>query len=199
MRRIYANKTQDHVDKGALRVTCSIGNRAQPISDARVAVFGINAGGEQVQIEELITDNSGQTPEIQLAAPPLDYSMTPGSPMPYAQYNVTVRAEGYETMAIKDVQVLPKSLALQNCNLNFEGLTARRLANVDETITIDHHTLYYEYPPKVPEDAVKSLPPPTGFVVLDKVVVPEIIVVHAGAPDAAAPNFNVPFRDYIKE
>jgi len=198
MRKTYANQVQNDVDKGALRVACFLGERAQPIADARVSVFGVNTQGDEVQIEELQTDSSGQSQEILLATPPLEYSMTSGQPRPYAQYNLLIQADGFETLKIKDVQILPTSLALQNCNLNIEGLTAQQLAQPTETITIDQHTLYYEYPPKIPEEAVKPLPPPTGFVVLDRVVVPETIVVHAGPPDAAAPNFYVPFRDYIK-
>ena len=198
MRKTYTNQVQNHVDKGALRVACFLGDRAQPVADARVLVFGENAQGDEVQIDELRTDNSGQSPEIQLAAPPLEYSMMPGQPRPYAKYSIAIQADGFEKLVVEDVQVLPTTTALQNCNLNFEGLAAQQLALPTETIIIDPHTLYYEYPPKIPEDAVKSLPPPTGFVVLDRVVVPETIVVHAGAPDATAPNFYVPFRDYIK-
>ena len=39
----------------------------------------------------------------------------------------------------------------------------------------------------------------TGEIVLSRVVVPETIIVHAGPPtDASAPNYYVPYRDYIK-
>ena len=192
MKRINANQT----DMGRLQVWCSTNNRARPVAGAKVSVFQVDGSGAKKQIEELQTNPSGQMPEIELPAPPLEYSFTPGSPMPYAQYNLTIQADGFEKLVINDVQVLPDTLALQNCELNFGGLSAQQI--LTETITIDHHTLYYEYPPKQPEDAVKPLPPPTGFVVLDRVVVPETIVVHAGAPDAPAPNHYVPFRDYIK-
>ena len=192
MKRIFSNQ----VDVGRLQVSCSTDGRARPVEGAKISVFQRDADGEPTQIEEFSTDASGQMPEIELPAPPLEYSMIPKSPMPYAQYDLTVEAEGFETLSIKDVQVLPDAVALQNCPLFFSGLSA--MQDEQETITIDHHTLYYEYPPKVPEDAVKPLPPPTGFVVLDRVVVPETIVVHAGAPDVAAANYFVPFRDYIK-
>ncbi len=43
------------------------------------------------------------------------------------------------------------------------------------------------------------MPPPTGFVVLDNPVVPEFIVVHDGLPeDSSAPNYWIPFKEYIK-
>ena len=43
------------------------------------------------------------------------------------------------------------------------------------------------------------MPPPTSGVVLQKPVVPEFIVVHAGGPNnTSAPNYRVPYKDYIK-
>jgi len=189
MRPTLANQ----IDKGLLQITATQNNRARPVHGAKITIFNT----DQKQIEEIITDDSGQTPQIQLPAPPLDYSLVPGSPMPYAQYNIHITADGFAPLAINDVQVLPDTLALQNCPLLPEEIAAQQPFEA-EIITIDHHTLYYEYPPKTPEPAVKPLPPPTGFVVLDRVVVPETIVVHDGPPDSRAPNYYLPFRDYIK-
>ena len=63
---------------------------------------------------------------------------------------------------------------------------------------IPAHTLYAEYPPKIPESEVKPVAD-TGEIVLSRVVVPETIVVHNGPPnDASATNYYVPFADYIK-
>jgi len=183
------------IGTGRLQLSATQNDRARPISGAKISVFHTNQDGNQAQIGDVTTDNSGQTTELELPAPPLDYSLIPGSPMPYSQYDIRIVADGFAPLAINDIQILPNSLALQNCPLVSEEISAQQEA---ETITIEHHTLYYEYPPKNPEDSVKPLPPPTGFVVLDRVVVPEIIVIHAGAPDAKAPNYHIPFRDYIK-
>ena len=191
MRTILANQA----DKGRLQLAVTQNNRARPVPDAKISIFRSGGSGGQTQIEEITTDGSGQTTEIELPAPPLDYSLVPGSPMPYSQYNIRVTAGGFAPMTINDIQILPDSLALQSCPLMPEEIAAQQEA---EAITINHHTLYYEYPPKTPEDAVKPLPPPTGFVVLDRVVVPETIVVHDGLPDAKAPKYYLPFRDYIK-
>ena len=55
------------------------------------------------------------------------------------------------------------------------------------------------FPAKIPESPDKPLPPPTGGVVLPKPVVPEFITVHQGSPnDDSAPNYKVPYKDYIK-
>ena len=192
MQKIKANQ----VDTGKLLISTTTHGNALPVGNARVSVFGIDDKGNEVQVEELTTNNSGRTAEIELHTPPLDYSLLPGSPMPYAQYNIKIDSQGFDTLAIKDIQILPDTTAIQNCHLHPEGIAAQQ----NEMMMIDtpHHTLYYEYPPKYPEDAVKDIPPPTGFVVLDRVVVPETIIVHAGHPDTPAPNYFVPFRDYIK-
>ena len=64
---------------------------------------------------------------------------------------------------------------------------------------ISPHTLWGDFPPKIPEDEVKPLPDADGLVVLPKPVIPEYIIVHLGKPsDQGVPNEWVLFRDYIK-
>ena len=65
-------------------------------------------------------------------------------------------------------------------------------------IAIPPHTLYYEYPPKIAESEIKPVNE-SGEIVLSRVVVPETIVVHGGPPnDRNAPNYYVPYKEYIK-
>ena len=83
-------------------------------------------------------------------------------------------------------------LAIQNVRLTSKN------ASLTEDIMIPDHTLYGEYPPKVPEEEIKPVNEP-GEIVLSRVVVPEIIVVHDGIPsDSSAQNYYVNYRDYIK-
>jgi len=193
----FLNSTQ--TDQGHLRISVGYEHMGRPVEGATVAVIGHNDGGEAVQIEELRSDASGRCPEIELPTPPIDYSLTPESPMPYSVYDLRITAAGYEPIALKGLQVLPEATAVSNINLNPLGITAQELSIPQQIITISPHTLYKEYPPKYPEDEVKPLPEPTGFVVLDRVVVPETIVVHDGRPDnASAPRYYPLFRDYIK-
>ena len=182
-----------HADKGSLLVFCSINNRSVPIAGANISVLGTNNAGHEVLLGELRTNNSGRTEKLELWTPPEDYSLMPNSPMPYAQYHLQITADGFEPQIIRGTQVLPNSLAIQHCELQPAQAYVQ-----PENITISHHTLYYQFPEKIPEDPVKPLPEATGFVVLDQVVVPETIVVHDGHPDAYAPLYYVPFRDYIK-
>jgi len=166
----------------------------RPAGNALIQIF--NKGNRERIIEELSTDSSGQTPVINLAAPPLDFSMQPHMPQPYSEYDISVTTEGYEPKMIEGVQIFPDSTACQDIRLN--PITEYSGAGT-EIISIKAPTLWGEYPAKIPEDDVKELPPSTGYIVLPDPVVPEYIIVHDGTPgDTSAQNYWVPFKDYIK-
>ena len=60
------------------------------------------------------------------------------------------------------------------------------------------HTLVGDYPPKIAESEIKPVRE-SGEIVLSRVVIPQTIVVHDGPPsNESAPNYYVPYRDYIK-
>lgn len=68
----------------------------------------------------------------------------------------------------------------------------------DETIVIPAHTLFAEYPAKIPEEEIKPVSE-SGEIVLSRVVVPEFVVVHNSTPDdSTAANYYVRYSDYIK-
>ena len=167
----------------------TIGN---PLSDTRITVF--DAANNRT-VSELITNSSGQSDTVELETPPTEYSLNPNSPMPYGEYNIEVQKENFDTIYIENIQVLPDALAKQDV---FTRPTSNN-PNQNLEFFIPPHTLYGEYPPKITEDAVKELPNSSGLVVLDKVVVPEYVVVHDGDPnDDSAPNYYIPYKDYVK-
>lgn len=185
-------------------LTVSVINSATngPIRDATVNIYGMddNENITDTVFENLKTDESGQIKELNLAAPDVEYSLQPSNVRPYSEYVVEVIASGFESVSIKGTQILPIVEALQNVPLTMPTIKRKNMRRQGELIyNIPAHTLWGDYPPKIPESSLKPLPPPTGFVVLDKPVVPEFIVVHDGLPEnASAPNYWVPFRDYIK-
>lgn len=70
--------------------------------------------------------------------------------------------------------------------------------NMTDNIVIPAHTLFEEYPPKIPESEIKPVSE-TGEIVLSRVVVPEYVIVHDGAPsDTTAREYYIRYRDYIK-
>ena len=65
-------------------------------------------------------------------------------------------------------------------------------------MVIPDHTLFGDYPEKIPEEEVKPVNE-SGEIVLSRVVIPEYVVVHDGSPsDSTANNYYVRYRDYIK-
>ena len=179
---------------GGLRV--SVGRIADnfPIDNATIQISE-TVGNTTTLIDEFNTGAAGQTSVIELPAPPLEYSLETGSPRPYAEYNLTVRAEGFEPVQIIGTEVLPDVVALQQVQMLPTVPTDTRSA---ETFVIPDHTLYGIYPPKIVEEEVKEITG-SGEIVLSQVVIPEFIVVHNGSPnDASAQNYYVRYRDYIK-
>nr|WP_312292133.1 peptidoglycan-binding domain-containing protein [Clostridium chromiireducens] len=181
---------------GALKVQCFRGDDYIPIDRARITVRGTAESGN-IGTVELITNSVGLTDVIELPAPPLEYSLNPNSNQtPYSEYDITVERDGFEAIVIRGCQVFPTQIAYQICNLETNlGRGPMR----QEIINVQPNTLNGDYPPKIPEDPEKPLPPPTSGVVLPQPVVPEFIIVHQGVPnDASAPNYKVPFKEYIK-
>lgn len=179
------------VDRGMLKtiVTSAVNNF--PITGATVSISSLD-NPDRI-LEELSTDSSGQTEDVEVATPPLEYSQQPGEPRPYAEMLLRITAPGYEPLVIRGTEVLPDSTALQEARL-----TPSEPQLQQEDIDIPDHTLYGTYPPKIAEDEVKEVVG-SGEIVLSRVVVPETIIVHDGVPsNASANDYYVPYRDYIK-
>lgn len=188
---IYA--AQEPSFRGTLRVNVTSSVGFVPIRDATVTIT--NSDEPEHVLEQLTTDESGQTAVVELSAPNIAYSLEPQQPRPYTDYNITVTAPGYEPVNIVGSEILPDELSLQNVSMNPLEVAA---GETEENIDIPDHTLYGEYPPKIPEDEIK-IDPETGEIVLSRVVIPEYIIVHNGLPnDASAPNYYIRYKDYIK-
>ena len=183
---------QDNIDEGQLRVRLYNGADGSPVTNARVIVT--YTGGPQDTIEELTSDSSGVVEPITLRTPPLEYSMQPQDRQPYAEYSVIVQADGFREIEVSGIEVMSGQFSEQPIQL--EAYDAPRPA--ENNIVIGPHTLYGDYPPKIPEEEVKTVTD-TGEIVLSRVVIPEYIVVHDGPPgDASARDYYVRYRDYIK-
>ena len=188
---------------GYLSISVINASNNRPIQNALVNVYGMNDQQEStgIVLENLRTDESGQVRNLTLDAPNIEYSLQPSDVKPYSEYIVEVIAQGFETVQIRGTQILPAVEALQNVPIGSPSTTNRKSRKRQTEVVYDiaTHTLWGNYPPKIPESSLKPLSAPTGFVVLDEPVVPEFIVVHDGLPeDTSAENYWVPFREYIK-
>lgn len=174
-----------------------------PIRDVTINIYGQNEDGSTSSAiyQNLQTNESGQITNIPLSAPNLEYSLNPTSTTkPYTDYLIEAIKDGYETIIINGTQLLPVVTARQSIPMIPRERSRHSYKRQNEiTYDIGPHTLWGDYPPKIPEDSLKPIPAPTGFVVLDNPVVPEFIIVHDGLPsDSSAENYWVPFKTYIK-
>lgn len=183
---------QESIDEGRLQVRVRQKNMGTPVADARVSVS--YSGDPQGKIEETDTNESGSIEAVEIATPPLEYSMSPSESQPYSEVTVTVSANGYRNITVSGVEVMPDRLSIQDIEL--EALDAP--GNDVDNIVIPAHTLYGDYPAKIPEPEIMPVAE-TGEIVLNRVVIPEYVIVHDGAPsDSTAANYYVRYKDYIK-
>lgn len=163
-----------------------------PIEDATVTIAP-TAEAEDILLR-LTTNSSGETEIVSLDTPPASYSEELSDRKPYAEYNVLVESPDYEPVLVTGVEIFPDRLALLRVRMMPREMTDQP----ERLIPIPPHTLFYEYPPKIPEAEIKPMAE-TGEIVLSRVVIPEYIIVHDGEPsDASAPNYWVRYKDYIK-
>ena len=178
---------------GQLQINVTSEDNAYPVPDATVSISYTGVPGNQ--LEPLTTNSSGQTDIIDLETPPLEYSLNPTiEEQPYSEYTIQVNAPGFEPVIVAGAELLPTILAIQNIQM-------RPLPDAvgnEEVFVIPAHTLYANYPPKIPEAEIKPTNE-TGEIVLSRVVVPEYIIVHDGSPrDSTAKDYYVKYKDYIK-
>lgn len=181
----------DMIDRGQLQVNVTTINNI-PIENVNISIY--EEGQPTNKIEEITTDASGQSEKIDLTTPPVELSLYVDNIIqPYAEYSLLMEADGYEPVNISGVEILSGRMSIQDIKLRplLEGENG-------EDFVIPAHTLYGEYPPKIAEAEVKPVNPP-GEIVLSRVVIPEYIIVHDGAPsDSTASDYYVLYKDYIK-
>lgn len=181
---------QSQDDQGTLQVNVLTALQNRPVSGAKVTISYTGVPG--TPLEELTTDQNGNTPDLKLATPPLELSLHPTEEQPYSEYTIRVEAPGYEPTEVSGSEMLSGQRSVQRISLS-------PAAGQDfENLVIPAHTLYGDYPEKIPEDEIKPIRD-TGEIVLSRVVVPEFVVVHDGAPsDSTAKDYYVRYRDYVK-
>lgn len=179
---------------GTLRISVTSSVTSIPIEGATVTIS--YTGDPDSPIMTLTTDSSGETEVVSLPTPPVAYSLDPENlQQPYSEYNIMVTAEGYEPVYVTGSEMFQGELSLQPIRMNPEEMEA---GEDEKLVIIPEHTLFGDYPPKIPEDEIKPMAE-TGEIVLSRVVIPEYVIVHDGVPsDSSAPNYWVRYKDYIK-
>ncbi len=178
---------------GTIKVSVVSSLGLVPIENATVTISF--TGDPQSPLNVLTTDSSGQTPVIELPAPPLDLSLQPeNEQQPYSEYNIEITAEGYEPVLVSGSEIFAGELSLQPVRMNPLATTEEE----EKVVIIPAHTLFGDFPPKIPEEEIKPMAE-SGEIVLSRVVIPEYVIVHDGVPsDSTARNYWVRYKDYIK-
>ena len=181
----------EHIDTGQLQINITSNANSYPITNATIQIS--YTGMPNSTLEQLNTNASGQSETIDLAAPPLEYSLNPQNElMPYSEYTLNISAPGFKSISISGVEILSSVKAIQNVRMS------PREALNEVVYAIPDHTLYGDYPPKIAEPEIKPTNE-TGEIVLSRVVVPEFVIVHDGPPsDPGSKNHYVKYKDYIK-
>lgn len=96
-----------------LRFRVYTARNALPIKGAVCAVRKRH-NGKVITLHTLITDSSGQTPAIALPAPSASLSQTPDNTVqPYALYDATISADGFNTVEIRNIPIFEGVLSVQ--------------------------------------------------------------------------------------
>lgn len=178
--------------EGFLKVMVTDATTSKPISKALVTISSSDSPNKLLY--SLTTDNNGITEPVPLPAPPKELSEYYETVTePYSKYNVMISAYGYDPVSITGGEIFDDNTSILPVQMNSKGKT-----DTSDSITIPPITLWGNYPQKPYETEIKPIVP-TGEIVLNKVVIPEYIIVHDGAPnDRNAKDYTVQYGDYIK-
>lgn len=172
---------------GTLRIEARTGDGALPVHGADVF---IKDGNGQI-LNQLKTDENGNTEEIALSSPDKKQTLGANNPGPhYSICDVEVRHEGYITNIIHDVQIFDGISSVLPVNMSPMPKTPAK-SNLVKINTIPSHGLLTQVGRR------QEGPLITPYV-LKEVAIPEYITVHLAHPDVAARNIRVKFIDYIK-
>lgn len=197
---------------GRLKVVAYDEAEFKPYVGAKVTITPEEVQYKYYGTKEAVTDISGETEIIDIPTPPTALSQSPSDAaglVPYSSWEVKVEAPGRRTITIKGVQVFPEITSIQKVILEKDEhqlsmyRSLRSLSHSETSLStliqIEPHVLHASYEKKGLEDVEKEMPMVKSmFRVLPEVVVPDKIVVHIGTPDSTGPNYEVSFRDYIK-
>ena len=174
--------------KGYLIVNVYSDSIANPVVNATVTISKNNQ-----DIITTKTNEEGKTELITLDTVDKNYSEQEQYQVkPYETYDVIVKALGLTETKIEGVQIFDGIQSIQNVYMT--SIDENQGESVSE---IPPNTLWGDYPPSIQEENVEK----EGIspFVLQRVIIPETIIVHDGVPtNSTAPNYNVPFIDYIK-
>ncbi|WP_315111070.1 peptidoglycan-binding protein [Clostridium intestinale] len=165
---------------------------ALPITKAKLKIT--NAENKEVVYEnEDAFDISGRSKNIEVITPEKSLSLKPYEEgiLPYGVYDIEVDSEKDGKVIVEGVSVFEENTSIQNIEI-VEESNKNNFKSSPKQIVISPQKLVMKNGLGTKQGI--SITP----YVLDEVYIPEFIIVHLGAPSAAAENVTVGFIDYIK-
>lgn len=170
---------------GYLRIEVSTANGNLPIENAKIKITDEN----NKILYELISDNGGNSGQIELYAPENEGTKDPNyTGERYSKYNVYVIAYGFDETDVVGVQIYSGQSSYLPVELSPAISGRQRSIN---KIVIGPNALENPVPNTGEHDGIEQR-------VLRDVIIPTYITVHLGRPDANVRDVRVPFIDYIK-
>ena len=98
---------------GYIQVKAYTSRAKIPVEDAAVTV--VDDTGKLLGLR--LTNSSGLTTPIRLEVPDLAQSQAPGNVKPFVSVNLYARAEDYEQVLVRDVQVFADTVTMQELQM----------------------------------------------------------------------------------
>ena len=102
---------------GSLTVRAFTSQAQLPVAGATVIISGPSEDGRRNVLSIQTTDSSGATKPIQLEAPDLSLSESPGGAAPFSDYALVVEHPDYYLATFEQLQVFPGVETVQNVPL----------------------------------------------------------------------------------
>ncbi len=170
------------MNEGYLEVHVFADDISQPIENANIEIINTSSNYK--------TNENGKTGSITLETVSIENSLKPNIENPYKEYSIKVTKEGMTDVLITGIEIFPGIKSMQEVKMKSNDETGKKL----EEINIEPIILEGDYTSKYVEKESKLTAK-----VLNKVIVPEYIIVHDGIPnDNTAPKYNVTYSEYIK-
>lgn len=180
---------------GSLRVFATAASQAVPVADVTVCVLDENGA----MLAHLRTGPDGSCAALPLPAPDRAYSLDENNTTvrPYAVYTLLAQKPGWRALRLEGVQVFDGQESVARLTMLPAGEAAPAPADAGgaDIIAIPPHPLFAGNAAAGGSGRTPRATCPLR--VLPQVVVPKLITVHLGAPNAAATNLSVNFQDYI--
>lgn len=171
---------------GNLIIQVRTAESAIPIGNAKIKIID----PEGRVIDNLVTDESGETNPISLETVDKSLSLAPNyEGNPYTSYDLEITAEGFNSLYISGVHIFDGETAIQPVEL-IPMLEFQRTPIRNEII-IGQHAIQMSAPRN-------QVGPVTEPFILRQVIIPNPITVHLGNPNSSASNVQVSFPDYVK-